>query len=347
MLIISTGLYGCSGSDSETEVVPPEESSPPPPAPPPDPPPSPAPTSSRLKNIEYDFDNNGVFEGLLTLEYDDSGRIAGAIYTYTDDGTEDAKFESFSLASFTPGDESTEHEEFYEVDDENRVTEYRIVSEGGNPVSVFAASYSADFILDSADTSFSNTGISPAIVLNLSTSFDYTSGRLDGWEQTDNADGTVFDSLSFTYLADGRLGSMLNGDGDITELSWTGENRIAKQETTSDDGEFLGMVEYRYEEGLLVQEAHEIIPLPGRTFTRYDFIYTYDDTDRIAQQNVDLGADGSIEAVVLFEMEEAPCVQMVFWINNLIDPFLAFDAEKSLLMPASGWGLPRSCHIEQ
>ncbi|MEP1448924.1 MAG: hypothetical protein ABJK37_22660 [Paraglaciecola sp.] len=42
-----------------------------------------------LERIDYDYDNNGVAEGVETFSYDDSGRLVLSTYLYTADGTAD------------------------------------------------------------------------------------------------------------------------------------------------------------------------------------------------------------------------------------------------------------------
>ncbi|MBV2131064.1 PKD domain-containing protein [Arsukibacterium indicum] len=300
---------------------------------------------SRLINIYYDFDNNGVFEGQLNLQYDVQNRYQTGTYTYTDDGTTDTNFESFSLGSFITGDESVGHQETFTVDDQHRVTEYVIISSNDTTTAI-TVGFDGDFTLNHSDLRFTDNNFTPVIDLTLATTFTYSDGRLFAWEQRNTTDGSLQNRVEFEYMPDGKLETKTDLSGTVTQFFWL-NNKIEKVVDTASDGSALGSTTYVFEDQLLVREEHEIIPLPGRTFTRYDFIYEYDEQARIVRQLVDLGANGNIEAVVRFEYEQASCSQPILWLNNLIDPLLAFEEEQPLLVPGIGWGFPRSCHIVQ
>jgi hypothetical protein len=70
-----------------------------------------------VEKVDYDYDNNGIAEGVETFSYDDDGKLLMTFYQYTEDGTPDLDFGNNIYAGFMT------NETTYTYDENGRVVE--------------------------------------------------------------------------------------------------------------------------------------------------------------------------------------------------------------------------------
>jgi len=269
-------------------------------------------TASRPARIHYDFDNNGIFEGLREFSYDSSGRVSMERYTYTDDGTTDVDLKTFTLAnSLVNSDavpESTDYS--YSVDG---LLETEVIS-GPSGRETTNYTYRDDKLVSSVHSVIEdNTG---AVTADISTPLTYTDTRLDSFSINIAGQSEPFLRYDFNYgntgLLDSVIQTMLSGIQVLQNFSWRPDGKIdliTYEFLNSQEG-IIQTVDYEYDSAGKLIARTTISDDPDE---QSRLIFSYDNNNRMTGMEVDLGSDGSVEAKLSMEWESGPCLPVMAW----------------------------------
>lgn len=300
----------------------------------------------RISAMNYDFDNNGTPEGLAEMTYDASGFITLIQYTYTDDGTNDTNFNTFSL-NFGAEDKTIE----YGYDSGGTLISITETTSTERIVSNYT--WDIDGLISNSTIQFFNS----ADVLQNTVRFDltYQLSNLISWNEEFELTGLPVVELgegAITYDNNTGLPSMISRTellGGITEdmaLTFLPDGQISSIITTSPDiPNFENTVQFAYALAVNVQGAPE-----GNLFNRqvfpddladtYNWGYSYNG-NLLDQQIIDMGSDIVYDAIISFEWENGACQRNFIWAPRAEPNFVA--AGKEPFIPASGYVLLDYC----
>ena len=295
--------------------------------------------TGRIAQLFYDFDNNGVFEGVAIISYDADGRIISDIYTYTDDGTPDTDFKTFGVSpsGFRKEDRDTSWTFEYNADGLLETWTWDIG--GGEFLNTIDYSYNASMHVANTSSLIQTNGMSNT----LTTIHSYTGTNLD--QVQTSVDGTLMSTLDLSYDGNGLLSSDLQTiDATASQLrrdyTWRADGQIDAMETTDPDPgrDYETSDNFIYDADDRLVTHQNILNDPA---DNYSFHFKYDSNNLVSDTEIDMNSDGSIEAIVRAVWEDGPCESVYIWAERLTANFLA-DANQ-VYAPGTGYGVFPVC----
>ncbi|MDD2738429.1 MAG: hypothetical protein PHR94_05815 [Methylomonas lenta] len=284
--------------------------------------------NQRITKVNYDFDNNGIFEGVSEYEYDAEGRIKFQNYTYVDDGQQDADYESFSLEEGRQNSTTS-----YDYNHQGQLERLYRKTPSDSLEVLFQYENNTGLLNNHQVTIFDSSGVK---IISFQTKFNYNDFRLENWEQFNSADNSAFRSSIFTYN-DSNLPIKAQDSilGNI-EYSWNIDKEIVSIINT-------GKIDFVYDDLKRLSEMkNSITPLSSSTFTDYLFKFSYNNQGLLQERTIDLDSNGSQETKVVYEWESNNCIPTYFWLHGTL-PNFPYDIEVNNLIPGTGWALIPSC----
>ncbi len=293
----------------------------------------------RLAAMNYDFDNNGTAEGRAVFTYDTNGFVTSIDYTYSDDGTTDTDFLTFSLDF---GQENKTWAFGYDVD--GYLQTWVITTSTSRTVSSYT--WNADNLVTNLTIEF----FDGAGTLQNAVRFDltYTGTQLDSWEEELEIPGSTPMSLAqgqITYDMMTNLPAQLSrtdmgGTTEVSALTFLGGGQISHIIST-----ITGVPTYQAEVGFAyalptnVQNTTE-----GNIFNRqdspndpadtYNWAYSYNGA-LLDEFYVDMGSDVTLDAAISYEWESGECERHFIWQPRAEPNFIA--AGHSPYIPGTGY----------
>jgi hypothetical protein len=290
-------------------------------------------TNVRVSRIRYDFDNNGVFEGVREFAYGSDGKILEERYTYSDDGTEDLPLFSSALSDYAAMDRMDETVT-YTYDADGRLQTLVRVNSQTRVTSTYT--FNDDNLITRVDGSIEDEN--GAVTSRYSHALTYTGQRLVSHTTTidddvmpvskyeiryDDAgyvvtnqviplqlpgDSNPTEQFNYTYLGNGRPYT-------ITETSLI-DGLPDTSATSTNDHPFF---EFGYTENNQLSYLNHIYN--GTTMNHtFAWLSQYDANGRQIVHQVDEGIDGTIDAIAEIEWEEGVCSSVLSWSPRAIVP---------------------------
>ncbi|MET0028441.1 MAG: hypothetical protein ABW101_12455 [Candidatus Thiodiazotropha sp.] len=269
-------------------------------------------TGYRVSRVRYDFDNNGVFEGIREFAYASDGRIMQERYTYSDDGAEDVYLAGTLSNSIglDPVDETIE----YSYDSEGRLQTWVGYNSDFRQINTYT--YNNDNLITRIDVSVEDG--SGAVTSQYSHTLNYTGQRLTTHVMTEEGETTPILEYAISY--DGA-GYVLTNDQTTTQTDLVSSYAYTyltngRPDTVTETVSLLPDYRMSFEFGYTAnnQPAYlNFITLGAGNDNRYSFEEQYDSNGRHVARQVDDLIDGSIDAVAEIEWEEGVCVAVLDW----------------------------------
>jgi hypothetical protein len=299
----------------------------------------------RITAANYDFDNNGTAEGRAVFSYDANGFITMIEYTYSDDGTTDTDFRTFSL-NF--GQENKTWEFGYDIDG---YLETWIITTPSSKT-VLTNSWNADNLISNVTSEFFNgTG---ALQTTVRFDLNYTATQLDSWDEEFEQPGSSPMFLAqgqITYNMMTNLPSQLSrtdlgGTTEVSALTFLGGGQISQIITTIPSlPTYQADVGFSYAAATNVQNTTE-----GNIFNRqddpndpadtYNWAYSYNGA-LLDELYVDMGSDTTLDAAVSHEWENGECERHFFWQPRTEPNFIA--PGHAPYIPGTGYAILDFC----
>lgn len=294
--------------------------------------PGPPGTGQRVRVVHYDFDHNGTAEGRAELSYDSAGRIERIDYRYSDDGTPDTDFLSFSLDF---GAENNTHE--YAYDEEGYISSIVMTSPSSRIVNLYTwndqgliTDYSIEFYAPAG-------GLQNIVRYELI----YDNGQLTGWNETfeptgmpqsDLAEGVIaYDPVTALPMMISRTGRP-GGMREDTDLVFSDGGQVSSLTTTTPSiPAYESNISFVYSTQGRITERNVLPDDPAQT---YSWLFTYNGS-LMQQQLIDMGSNGSYEAALSYEWEEGLCAQIMIWAPRAEPNFIATGNEP--FIPGTGY----------
>lgn len=270
-------------------------------SPSPAPAPAPAPPAAygqRVATTTLDYDANGTPDATEVYTYDSLGRVSERRYTYTGDGTADRQAlfgdqDSTDVLSYDGNTERVASQTTTYADGTG--SRYRVTYDGsGRPTRTDSESLAAGGAVTAEGyTLFQYSGDQLT-----GTSFHLPNGTL-GMQQTLAYDpGTGLPVQSHRALTIGAM---------RTAYEWNGDGSLAaERQDVDDDGTFDQVTLYTYAGGRLQSTVRTMAGLyAGQQGLTYRFVY--DGNGRLQRSEVDLGSNGSVDAIHHASFEAGDC----------------------------------------
>lgn len=268
---------------------------------------------SRVANIFYDLDNNGVYEGNRRFRYDIEGRVIAEDYTYVDDTIEDADFGRFSIGA-PAWDETTLYTynadgtiSFMSVADSTWLTEFRY-------------EYDANRNVEKQFLNFFKNG-------NLEQSISYemtnNNNQLIRWDLYMSPSISSYQSDELTLNANGQIEKDVltqTQGGKKVESSYTYNSLGKILNIQRIDGFYQNNIDFEYDANNRIVAR---ISRADAKNTAYRWIYYYNASGHQSEWLIDLLDDGSTQAKVRIEYESGPCKPVFIWAPRSEPNFIA------------------------
>ena len=308
------------------------------------------PRDRRINAIQYDFDNNGAFEGRAALDYDSEGRIEQIRYEYVfDDGVPDTDFRTFSLGF---GQEDTTHDYAYDI--QGRLESWIITTDGSRQVNLYT--WNDDNLVTNYAIEFYDGagGLQNTVRFDLT----YDAGQLGSWSEEVEPTGSGSMALAdatLTYDAATGLSSLVSRTDNLSSVTeniayaFNANGTIERITTTTpSDPDFENVFQFSYEdetiEGIGEYHIAEKRALTNNPDDAYSWVYIYSDgspnteLDDGLLENVmiDMNSDGTFEANIKFDYDIGfECLPVYLWQPRAEPNFIAGGHEP--FIPATGY----------
>jgi len=251
----------------------------------------------------YDFDNNGVAEGVTEYSYDSAGRLVSERYAYADDGVPDTDFATFSLG-VPSGAAASNQVTTYTYDGDGNLASMEIVNDAETITGVYAHGADGRYLTADYDT--------------FAHEVTYDSDRVDHVDTM--VGGSAVQGFDYSYLAGQVSRVTWTQPGSAAEtyddFEWYADGWIKSITTTTNTSSVITYRTFTYDSGKPTKRLN----------TRSDGTDTYSWTNDYGSSGyvtrIDLEDDGSVEATVTVEFETGECVDVWFW-GNLAEPNFA------------------------
>lgn len=258
-------------------------------------------TPQRVARLRYDFDANGVVEGELVVTYDAVGRVATETYTYTDDGTPDTVFGSFSIGAAQQNFANT-----YRYDANDRLQQLVMVEAGNTITSTYGRD--AEGWVTALDMAFADSSLPYSLVFTVTPSGALPTQVL----MQITAAGTTQDVQrhDLAYDAAGRVSTDTTttlSTGSSTALAYTWDASGHAQTITQTDGNGATVSTVTLERDASNRPLSRLTTQAMGSPYRWRWDYT------ALTWTIDLGDNGSTEAIVHTVLESGPCLPTVMW----------------------------------
>jgi YD repeat-containing protein len=269
-------------------------------------------TNLRVSRVRYDFDNNGVFEGVREFAYGTDGRIMQERYTYSDDGTEDVYLAGTLSNSIglDPVDETID----YTYDTEGRLQTW--VGYNSETRQTSRYSYDDNDLLTRVDVTIEDgTG---AVTSQYSHRLTYSGQQLVAHNMTLTGETTPLFENAIVYDDAGYVienNQTTTQNGIVSHYAYTYLTNARPDtitETVSALPDYRMTFEFGYTGDNQPSYLNFLSEGPGND-NRYSFEEQYDSDGRHVARQVDDLIDGSIDAVAEIEWEEGSCTPVLDW----------------------------------
>jgi len=285
--------------------------------------------------MRYDFDNNGTFEGIRTVTYDSIGRVVGSAYTYTDDGTPDTDFRSFTIGASNLNSTSV-----YTYDSSGLLS--GLILDDANTRVENVVNYGSDGLVATGQTIIFDKILSAEAVFNsVATNAEGIPQSIQRFQGSSPRDVIAFEYDTAGRVALKRVSNASSTGPTETVYVWSSDGRLVEEITT-----VVGLpvfeirVNYDYDSmGRLQSRLSTTLSNSMSISGKYRWRYSYDATS--ARMEVDLNDDGTVEAVVLTEFETALCKDVIFWIPGAEPNFTPGSFPP--FVPGTGYALASIC----
>lgn len=268
----------------------------------------------RIKTLRYDFDNNGIDEGVRTYFYNSDGSIDSTIYTYTDDGVTDTDFGSFLISPGTANEDVTEN---FTYDANGNVATWTFLMADSS--TEIAYEWGADGTISTATFDQVDMG---ALQGRLVFTLTYAQGLLSSVQG-----GVTFPASSDTSL---NLDFRYNVAGELLSdrLTTTSGNIVIQQQrdySWNNDGAIENILNFNPDPNVDFQTNESYVYTAGRLseFVNnssagelYAWNYAYSANELLESFVIDLENDDVFEAKVQIEWESQVCIEAIVWALN-------------------------------
>lgn len=298
--------------------------------------------NQRLKSRRFDFDANGLEDAILSFSYDIQGRLVGTQYLYSGDGTADI----LNIVD----ENATEENSSFTYDAEDRV----IFSSLDRGFQRFETTYQYNDkgeLVRTDNAHFNEQGALLASVYWLHTYNERGMSLVESFfEDITDPIGTQ----SFVYGVDGLPDHTIeiltggNNEETVTNFDWRADGQLLGLQTGSNaqGTDTQSEVLVTYDDAGRVQSQRwtnsgEVFGYSEISNKSYTLSFQYDGQGRKSVAQYDLDSDNSIEVVVTFEWEEAPCREIILWSPRGFPDFIR--TENSPMIPGTGFTSLEHC----
>lgn len=241
---------------------------------------------TRQASISFDLDNNGVADAQETLRYDSEGRLTQRAYVYTGDAVAD-RMDGRGQGAVT---------ETFGYDGQSRMSSFGTTSSEG--------AVSMSFVYDSGELP-TRADVSAAGMVGQRNYVYDTAGLLQRVDLL--IQGQLFGSTSFEHDAQGRRSLAAESDPAgsgvaRTRYTWNADGSLAAVARDIDADGFDVAYSMTYENG---RQATTRKSVAGQVL--YSVRFAYDSQGRIERATIDMGSDGSDDAVMTVTWEAGAC----------------------------------------
>ena len=299
-------------------------------------------TNDRIARKHYDFDHNGIYEGLSEFLYDSSGRVVEERYTYTDDGTPDLDTRGTDI---TKGAKNSVTSYYYGVND--LLESWTKTTDEGSRIITYTYN-SSHYIVRSDVITQNRMG---GIELTSHHLLEYEDQRLVRHTTYSESDPLPSHTYEIHYDDKGRINNhqiTLNPPqiAGHTTYSYLSNGQL---ETIFKKPPYLPVTsEYMYtftynNTGQLTQFS--LTNILNERDTRFGWAYQYGNDGMISESWLDNHLDDSIDTIVMTEWEQAPCTPVLFWeADNIVS---AMADSPSPFLSGTGYRHIPVCSEEQ
>lgn len=274
------------------------------------------PYTQRLESSRLDYDNNGTDDATERFVYDAQGRVTERHYVYTGDAMPDRQ------ALYGTTNETAKIEYL----DNQRVSHQTVSRDDGSGYRLSLAYDTAGRLSRGDDFILSAGG---AFTLTAYTEYSYTAGRMtEAVMRQPNGTEMMRQRISYDP-ATGLPIEMLRlmQPNQRYTYAWNADARIVQERLdVNDDGVIEQTTVYAYGNGRLLSSSVTKGGLyagqPGLTY-----LFSYDTAGLLERMEVDLGSDGSIDAVHRLKHQAASCTAIVL---PVVFPFITATGYASL-----------------
>jgi YD repeat-containing protein len=287
-------------------------------------------SNQRVVRMSYDLDNNGTNEVVVNVSYDDLGRVKQEQSAYTSDGVADAPLDDygFNIVSTDPT---------------------HLVSYGYNAQGLVGSyadgAFSVNYTYDSAGLLTQSIA---AVPMPMITDLQVVSGRLEAYKSTiPDIGAPAQQNTVLTYDSQGRVAtsttiSGVSGTPNVTTFTWRSDGLVEKVARrlsgVAAPADFVSDEVTTYD---IKGRPDTVVHTVKKSGLLKTYKVTYDYVANL--QQIDLGNDGSIDAVVKVETESGACRAVYLWFANTLPNFSNLDPVP--YRPGSGYGKVPFCVV--
>jgi len=310
----------------------------------------------RLNLVEYDYDNNGVFEGQETYSYASNGQLEQIQYTYAVDDTIDEptylynqRTNSTTQMTYDANQRLDQVSINYQgvpdslaqLLDRVDLPEVLVNSLNISSRSVTDYTWRNDGLIDALTTQiFNGAGI---LIATMTTTTDYTGQRLNGTttETVVAVAEPIVDTVVYAYDA----------TGVVTELTWTDSGRLKIFEYEYINGRVLGINQLFAATGLIDKTFQ--VNYTSETGSEIESITISDVTENITETidyikerngirrlTIDRNADDIIEHQQRRTYEYGDCQAVIEWTPVIFGQTTVVNSQYSI---ANGYYSRQNC----
>jgi YD repeat-containing protein len=294
-------------------------------------------TNQRVVRMRYDYDNNGTFEGLSEFFYDTSGRITQERYTYVDDGDDDLHIAG-TLQSYL-GREDLDNTTTYTYDANGRLQTWEISDNQG--ATTISYTYNVDDLISRADEVNENS--TGAELFNAYHVLEYSGMQLIKHAYYNGSDSSLLHTYHIDYDSSGyvitnQMTSNLSAYESILSYTYLSSGLTDRIDEIAPDASSSSVIaaEYAY------NDAEQVTRFDLHTGD-FGWERLFDSDGRVSEVQVDTSLDGSVDAVVTIEWEQAVCTPVMLW-NARAFVYTKADPTSPYLPGTGYW---RSGHCDQ
>lgn len=270
----------------------------------------------RVARMRYDYDNNGVYEGLSEFFYDSNGRIEEERYSYIDDGLEDQHIPG-TIQSWL-GREDLDNTVTYTYDANGLMQTWVVRDSELSATTTYA--YDANDLLVRVDKVTGGSG--GDVRSSTYHSLEYTGQQLTRHTHHNSADDTLLFTYEIGYDPAGyidttRMTSNPPGLDMLYSPNYLANGLIDSVEVANPTSTYMGLI-CSYND--LGQRTLSDVGQGG-----FGFEYIYGNNGKVSEVRSDAAQDGSVDTVVAVEWEQGVCEPVPLWnamahACTLIDP---------------------------
>lgn len=274
-------------------------------------------TNRRVTRVRYDFDNNGVYEGVREYDYNSDGKIQQERYTYSDDGTEDVDIAG--TLSNSIGLDQLDETINYTYDDDNRLQTWVGFTSETRITRTYH--YNDSNLITRIDVLVQDG--SGAVTSRNNFTLSYSGQRLIEYDWTLEDQMKPTQEYTLTYDNDGYIIQNVQTTArsdQVSTITYTYLNN-GRPETITDTiptlPGYLQTTEFGYNQNnqpSYINSTSESVLGSNRS----SFIEEYDGDGIHITRQLDNSIDGNIDAIAEIEWESGACAPVLDWHPRVI-----------------------------